>query len=321
MTAFGRAALTVLVLVVAASAQAQSLLARGDVLVQVSESDASVDPTPPESALILYAPDGTEKSRLPDALEARSGLLTPSPNRLLSSQFGSVVISEDASTVAGRLLQSLNLRELSEVVTNRAGELFVAETVSRARHLPARLVRFSAAGEVLRVYSLELLPRGSSAGYSAGPAHMELLADQCTLVYTLGDDLFDARRVMRFDVCTGLPMPDLLALVPRFRVGGSVRQLPNGDILVATGRDVRRFDSSGTLVLVYRVPAFRIALTPDANGFWFADNFFLQRIDFADPAEIAERVALPPLGNVRALSVVGEWRAATNFIKRRPVRR
>ncbi|HEX2122864.1 MAG TPA: hypothetical protein VHL59_14630 [Thermoanaerobaculia bacterium] len=321
MTAFRRAALTAFALVVAASAQAQSLLARGDVLVQISETGASIDETPPESALIQYAPDGTEKRKLPRALEARYGLLTPSPNRLLSSQFGSVVISDDASTIADRVLESLNLRELSEVVTNRAGELFVAETIGRARHLPARLVRFSAAGEVLRVYSLELLPRGSSITWSAGPAHMELLADQCTLVYTLGDELLDARRVMRFDVCTGHPMPDLLALAPRFGMGGSVRQLPNGDILIATARDVRRFDSSGKLVLVYRVPAVRIALTPEATGFWFADNFFLQRIDFANPDVIAERVVLPPLGNVLALAVVGEWRAAANFVKRRPVRK
>ncbi len=31
----------------------------------------------------------------------------------------------------------------------------------------------------------------------------------------------------------------------------------------------------------------------------------------------AERVVVPPLGNVRALAVVGEWRAATHSAPRR----
>lgn len=324
MTAFRRVAgLTVLVLCVAASAQAQSLLARGDVLVQVSEPDASVHMTPSESALLAYRTDGTKKTQLPVALETRSALFAPAPDRLLVSQVSSVAVSNDAATIAARHLAAANVTDLGEIVAMRSGELLVAERNGRSAGHPPRLLRFNASGEVLRVYELELIRRGNYYTWSAGPAHMELLSDQCTLVYTLGFDP-DRRRLMRYDVCAGRTMPDLFAL-PSSYYSGAIRQLPSGDLLIATYGDVRRFGSDGTLRETYPVPAVRLALTADAGGFWAADYWTLHRVDFVRPALIAERIALPLFRGfapeVRALAVVDEWRAATRFIKRRPVRR
>jgi hypothetical protein len=304
------------VLCVAASAQAQSLLARGDVLVQVASPDASVFMTN-ETALVAYAADGAKKTQLPWELETRVGLLAPAPDRILVSLEYFVGLSTDGATISDRLLIDSGMTNLGEIVAMRGGDFLVAERVGRTNRLAPRLVRFNVAGEILRIYELELIPRWS---LSVGPAHMELLSDQCTLVYTLGDD-YDLRRVMRYDVCAGRPMPDLLMLEGLFQYVGSIRQLPDGDLLIAGGHQVRRYDARGTQVAVYNVPALRIALTPDASGFWAVDRWTLQRIDFARPTVLADRVSLPHLGNVRALAVLGEWRAATNFIKRRPVRR
>jgi hypothetical protein len=85
---------------------------------------------------------------------------------------------------------------------------------------------------------------------------MDLGADQCTLFV-----IENARRVRRFDVCTGTPLPDLIvATAPRDFT--ALRVLPDGGLLIATDSDLQRYDASGALLRSYQVSndAYALAL-------------------------------------------------------------
>jgi hypothetical protein len=193
--------------------------------------------------------------------------------------------------------------DLGEIAPMRSGNFLVAERSSAN----AKLIEFNMRGRV--------------AEYAfPGATHIELQNDQCTLLYTRGEN--DA-AVHRFDLCTRKQLSDFAALQPG-QYAGSIRQLPNGDVLVANGNAVLHFTQTGSLLRSYPLPnVTHIALTPDASAFWAAGVYEsageLRRVDLQSPFLTHGPV---PLGNpgmrsiyvqVEAtdLVVVGEWRAST----------
>jgi hypothetical protein len=81
-----------------------------------------------------------------------------------------------------------------------------------------------------------------------GSFWIDLAPDQCTLFYTsVGPN------VKRFDVCTGVQLPNFnVAPLP----GGlthDLRVLPDGGVLVASGEVIARLNASGALVQTYAV--------------------------------------------------------------------
>ncbi|HJQ40144.1 MAG TPA: hypothetical protein VKB93_23615 [Thermoanaerobaculia bacterium] len=190
--------------------------------------------------------------------------------------------------------------DLGEIAPMRSGNFLVPEIHG------TKLIEFNARG-VVTEYAFP------------GATHIELLADQCTLLYTRGDG--DA-AVHRFDLCARKSLPDFAALQPG-QYAGSIRQLPNGDVLVANGNAVLHFTQAGSLLRSYPLPnVTRIALTPDASAFWaagvYANAGELRRVELQSPFLAHEPV---PLGNPGSQSiyiqveatdlvVVGEWRAS-----------
>ena len=150
------------------------------------------------------------------------------------------------------------------------------------------------------------------------PEHIDLLGDQCTLLYDAGN------RVARMNICTGAALSDFAAL-DAGKSAGAIRALPNGDVLVADGSEVLRYTADGALLNAYPFAGVtHIALTPAGDAFYAgavdAGNAILRV--YGTGRDI-------PIGNpgmtdafvpeaVDDLVVVGEWRAATAAPKQRP---
>lgn len=109
------------------------------------------------------------------------------------------------------------------------------------------------------------------AGEGRGSARIDLAADGCTMFYTS-----QGPNVKRYDVCSRRQLPDFnLAPVPGGYTG-SLRLLPDGGLLVATGADVTRLDSAGRVVRRYDLadePDLWIGLDLAGDGTFWASNY------------------------------------------------
>ena len=309
--------LAIVLCLLAAPLFAQQAPSRGDVLVQAYIIE---DWFTAPYFLDLYhvEADASSYVRLPrasgygfdDGIPATfRGILAPRPQQLFFVQLGTISVSADARTIA----RYLSVSAWSEIAP--LGTSFVVVGERRTLNV------FDAEGNVLS--SQEFTPRGDSFP----PLQLEVLADRCTLLYT-PDGYTNERAIFRYDLCKREHLPDFATGIP---YGGSIRQLPDGDVLVAAGFDVRRYKADGTLVKSYNLRATRIALTPDASGFWAVGDPFwsaqppappLYRIDFASPdvpttveIDFARSDALYARSGIFALAVVGEWRAAATKTK------
>jgi hypothetical protein len=208
--------------------------------------------------------------------------------------------------------------ELTEIAPMRSGHFLVAER-SNDRARGAKLIEFTVHGRVAEYRFPELVVNDQTLG----AMHIEVLADQCTVLYTLGNDDPAGNRVRRFNICTQQAQSDFTALVAG-EYAGSIRQMANGDVIVANGSAVLEFTSRGSLLRTYQLPGVtHIALAPDGKTFWAgAVNLDTADLRHFDPAsgDAGESV---PLGNPEARSlffpvgiddlvVVNEWRAATS---------
>lgn len=313
-----RAYLLVLMLLASAgAASADDVLERGDVLLRLAIEGSFIGPIPPD--ILFFDGSGAEKQlAFPRVGNVRTVLAPDAARVFVTTESRLIYIVTNG--VAAEAIRGLYLQAPGEIVPMRSGDFLVAET--RTVHTKPHIVQIDAAGRVVRESSLNDVPNDFSMGW-LGVAHMELLADQCTVIWNTGDGGIprlgdEACRLRRFDVCRGTPLPDLFKL-PSDTEPGSIRQLPGGDLLIAAGNNVRRYDLDGTLRATYAVPARVLALTPDASGFWASTDHEVQRIDFAAPALIAARFTTANRGGL-SMAVVGEWRAAMQFPRRRAAR-
>lgn len=204
------------------------------------------------------------------------------------------------------VLQSEN--GISDIAPMRSGNFLAAERFG------PKLIEFNFRGRV-REYDFP------------GAAHIELLSDQCTLLFTDGEG---GEAVHRMNVCTGQQLSDFAFLGSGY--AGAVRQLPNGDILAADGRSVLRYTANGTFVLVYGFPGVtHIALIANGTAFYAAGISEgigeLRTFEVDRPAQMRTVVlAGPPphrlvqTERVTDLTVAGEWRASNATPRRRSVR-
>jgi len=186
--------------------------------------------------------------------------------------------------------------DLGEIAPMRPGLYLVPELGAKN----AKLIAFTLQGRIAEYP----FPNG------IGAEHIELLADQCTLLYGLGN------RVARMNLCTGQALADFATLAAG-QMAGAIRKTPNGDVLVADGSQVLRFNAGGALLMTYPFAGVtHVALTPDGTSFWAAGVN-------AGVAELRSYGAGNdiPIGNPEMTSattpleandlvVVGEWRAA-----------
>jgi hypothetical protein len=129
--------------------------------------------------------------------------------------------------------------------------------------------------------------------------------------------------IHRFNICKNAAAADLELDPEPAGIPNLVRQLPNGDVLVATSRagpvELLRYNAGGKLVFVYSNPLTRVVehlnLTLDGKGFWVSDDKRLLRYELGVPDPIVNFQAvfyeheLDPKW-ILELAVDGEWRAA-----------
>lgn len=216
--------------------------------------------------------------------------------------------------------------DLADIAPIRNGNFLVAERSADAAR-GAKVIQFNLSGVVAQYAFPKLLDPAS--GRALGASHIELLADQCTLLYTLGADDPAGGRVRRMDLCTQQAESDF-AMVPAGAYAGSVRQLPNGDVIVADGSEVLRFDAHGVLIGTYAFPGVsHLALSTDGKTF-YAAGVADGREEFRQYDASGNGKTIPlgnpemqsivvPL-NVDDLVTVAEWRAAARPGRMRPVR-
>lgn len=200
--------------------------------------------------------------------------------------------------------------ELTEFALLRSGHFLVAETPNDRG---ARLIEFDLNGRI-------------AEQAFGGARHIELLADQCTLLYSNDDP-----RVRRFNICTHQQETDFVTLLPDENAG-AIRQLPDGDVLVAAGHAVLDFRADGSFWMLYPIAGVtHIALTPDGQSFWAAaaqiGKPVLEHFDpvaaTEQPIEIGNPEMRPPASAtaITDLMVAGEWRASMVPARSRGARR
>lgn len=209
--------------------------------------------------------------------------------------------------------------ELGEFAPMRNGDFLVAERWNSLAH-GASVIEFNFKGEVRSYRFPDVIDSANQR--ALGARHIELLADNCTLLYTLGLDDANGNRVRRMNICTGLPQTDF-ATLPAGQYAGAIRQLSGGNVLVADGTAVLMFSSEGSLLRSYQFPGVTsLALSVDGRTFWAAavDHEQAALMHFnpgvADGAAVSVGLGNPgsqsivvPL-EVSDLVVVDEWRAS-----------
>ncbi|MBI4611888.1 MAG: hypothetical protein HY726_23095 [Candidatus Rokubacteria bacterium] len=104
-----------------------------------------------------------------------------------------------------------------------------------------------------------------------GSFWIDLAADGCTIFYTSWGP-----NVKRFDVCTGVQLPDFNAAPLPGGEAHDLRILPDGGVLVSSGQVIARLDASGALVQTYGVPgepSYWAGLDLVGDGTFWAGNF------------------------------------------------
>jgi outer membrane protein assembly factor BamB len=115
---------------------------------------------------------------------------------------------------------------------------------------------------------IELYPDGENIGIF----WLDLAADDCTLFYTsVGPN------VKRFDVCTGVQLPDFNTTALPGAFTHDLRVLPDGGVLVANDTVITRLDASGAVVRIYEGPVENTlwaGLDLAGDGTFWAANYY-----------------------------------------------
>ncbi len=249
---------------------------------------------------------------------AQAHFLVPAPNRVLFHQNRTVSVWDGVChyyNEPGNGYDDIfaDDTELSDIAPSRAGRYLIAERWNdRARG--AGLIEFDLHGRVAEYRLPEVIVNNRALG----AMHIELLADHCTVLYTLGNDDPGGNHVRRFNICTNEAQSDFASLVAG-EYAGAIRQLPNGDVLVANGRAILRFTSAGSLWGSYQFPGVtHLALSSDGRTLWagavYLDKAELREFDLGGssrsiPLGNPRMTSLPVPFRVSALVVVDEWRA------------
>jgi hypothetical protein len=263
-------------------------------------------------------------------------LLVPAPNQYVFHHDGIVAMWDGVYVLhsegrKGYVDLFSSDAELSEIAPMRSGNFLVAQRRT-ALDRAAKLIEFNAQGRVAEYSFPTNIDRSANA--SLGAMHIELLRDQCTVLYTLGsDEPAGGSRVRRMNICTNQRQPDFAAL-QRDQYAGAIRQLQNGDVLVANGTAVLHFTPDGALLRSYYFEGVtHIALSTDGSSFWAAgiapDKAFLRSISLTNlNAPITSiQIGNDGLSSLSApvatddLVVIGEWRASAARLKTRAARR
>jgi hypothetical protein len=156
-----------------------------------------------------------------------------------------------------------------------------------------RLYRFDPQGRFIRKYRPEV--SGGMSGF-LGLTHIALLQDARTLVYVSET----GSTVYRYDIEAGRQLEPLYVRKDPPGMVFGIAGLPDDDILVMCGNEMRRITPDGAVRRTYKLPDGRgwsfVRVTKDGRKAWCGDFFAatLARIDLASgEADIQRRFDLP----------------------------
>jgi hypothetical protein len=140
------------------------------------------------------------------------------------------------------------------IVFDNAGNAYVGETgCSHA------IVKLDPYGTITAVYQPVVEQEGTD--------WIDLSSDQCTIYYTS-----QGPSVLRFNVCDRKQMPPLTSQLAEAL---ALRILPDGGVVVANLKNIKRFDADGKLLQTYNAPGedcwSALALDSDGASFWATD--------------------------------------------------
>jgi hypothetical protein len=140
------------------------------------------------------------------------------------------------------------------IVFDNAGNAYVGETgCSHA------IVKLNPYGTITAVYQPAVEQEGTD--------WIDLSSDQCTIYYTS-----QGPSVLRFNVCSRQQMSPLTSQLTEAL---ALRILPDGGVVVANLKNIKRFDASGKLLQTYDAPGedcwSALALDSDGTSFWATD--------------------------------------------------
>ncbi|MBV9492775.1 MAG: hypothetical protein JOZ54_00910 [Acidobacteria bacterium] len=251
-------------------------------------------------------------------------ILAPAPNQVFFDLFGTIHFWNgelQRTTQPGLGYSELfhDDAQLGEMAPMRNGHFLLAER-SSTRDRGVKLIELDLNG-IVAEYPLPGVV-DAAKDRVLGAQHLDLLADQCTVLYSLGDDDPDGYHVRRYNLCTRQAEADFGAPVAG-QQAGTIRQLPDGDVLVSTAVAIFRYSPQGSVARVYPIEGItHIALSPEGDAVWASGvteekaKLFLLDLKDAIPRAKAYGVGNPGSQSIyhdvaiADLSVVDEWRAS-----------
>ena len=140
----------------------------------------------------------------------------------------------------------------------------------------------------------------------------DLQADQCTALIT-----HEGSVINRHNLCTNTPMTDFANGISGQAYALRIRT--NGEVLLADGGVIRRFNSAGVEIQTYDATGqnswFALNLDPDGTSFWSADfsTSDVYRFDIATGSVITSFNTGTGSSTVFGLAVAGEITVATQL--------
>ena len=273
---------------------------RGDVIVASVEPACAVDPPPPAvEQIVLHGRDAARVRDLSSALVstaryAEDGIYVASPQSIdfLTKDGGLIPLVGIPAGARATALGGIGDDVLAIVYRGAEPQLW---------RMPP-----------LRDTEVTALPQ-----YDHSIDAIDLAADRCTLFYSALDS------IERFDICAKRPLATFAHLfVTGFRI------LPDAGVIVASGRDLIRFDARGNRIAQFTLTSGNegigaIALDTNPSLLWLVTTFGcgtgasrVMQISIATGTITAGPQRASRSGGF-AIAVQGEWRAAIDAPPRR----
>lgn len=244
-----------------------------------------------------YRPDGTFVQNLDSTTGSleMTGMAFDSAGNLYATAFQAQRVAKfDTQGNFLGLFGSGYNADPESMIFNAAGEAFVGQA-DGTRHIK----KFDAAGNFIRDFVVATQDRGSD--------WIDLDPNQCIMFYTS-----EGTKIFQYDVCADMQLPDIN--VPAANTLYALRQLPNGEFLVANTTNLLRLDASGNLLQTYDTPNpadenffFAMNLDPDGTSFWTAgySTFNVYKFDIAT-GNILTQFKANGLFSIAGLAIFGE---------------
>jgi hypothetical protein len=239
----------------------------------------------------LLAPVATYSTGFPGA--EQTGMAFDSSGNLYTTQFGPSNITKfdnAGAIIASPFVTNDTGSHNESIVFDSSGNFYVGQADGTRD-----IIKRAADGTLLDRYDVATGRRGSD--------WIDLASDQTTMYYTS-----EGRQIRRYDVSTDTQLADF-ATLPGSSNAFALRLLGDGGLIVADRSDIKRLDSTGTVVSTYDVTGedfwFAMNLDPDGTSFWSAgySSGLVQQFNIADGALLDSFTAG---GGPSGLAVFGE---------------